>query len=166
MPGPADFIDPIATLAAKGVTGLVDFEFADSFVDWPLRPGRRAAAGVVYPHQLEQVIAAGLRTGDPLPGTGGLATMAPLKVITDGSLGTRTAWTHEPYSDGPATPDNPCGVANYSVAELRRVHPLGHRRRPRWSTARDRGSRQHAAGRLRRRRWARLGGACAAGHPG
>ena len=29
---------------------------------------------------------------------------APLKVITDGSLGTRTAWTHEPYSDGPATP--------------------------------------------------------------
>ena len=72
----------------------------------------------VYPHQLEQVIAAGLRTGDPLPGTGGLATMAPLKVITDGSLGTRTAWTHEPYSDGPATPDHPCGVANYSVAEL------------------------------------------------
>ncbi len=122
VPGPADFIDPIAALAAKGVTGLVDFEFADSFVDWPLR----LAAGVgplrvrtaVYPHQLEQVIAAGLRTGDPLPGTGGLATMAPLKVITDGSLGTRTAWTHEPYSDGPATPDHPCGVANYSVAEL------------------------------------------------
>ena len=122
VPGPADFIDPIAGLAAKGITGLIDFEFTDSFVDWP----RRLAAGVgplrvrtaVYPHQLEQVIAAGLRTGDPLPGTAGLATMGPLKVITDGSLGTRTAWTHEPYSDGPATPGHPCGVANYSVAEL------------------------------------------------
>lgn len=122
VPGPADFIDPIAALAARGITGLVDFEFADSFVDWPLR----LAAGVgplrvrtaVYPHQLDQVIAAGLRTGDPLPGTGGLATMGPLKVITDGSLGTRTAWTQEPYSDGPASPDHPCGVANYSVAEL------------------------------------------------
>lgn len=122
VPGPADFIDPIAALAAKGVTGLVDFEFADGFVDWPLRltagVGPLRVRTAVYPHQLEQVIAAGLRTGDPLPGTGGLATMGPLKVITDGSLGTRTAWTHEPYSDGPATPDHPCGVANYSVAEL------------------------------------------------
>lgn len=121
-PRPADFRDPVSGLAAKGITGLVDFEFADSFVDWPLR----LAAGVgplrirtaVYPHQLEQAIASGLRTGDPLPGTDGLASMGPLKVISDGSLGTRTAWTHEPYADGPATPDHPCGQANYSVAEL------------------------------------------------
>ncbi len=121
-PGPADFADPVSGLAARGVTGLVDFEFTDSFLDWP----RRFAAGVgplrvrtaVYPHQLDQVIAAGLRTGDPLPGTGGLATMGPLKVITDGSLGSRTAWTFEVYADGPATPDHRCGQANYSVAEL------------------------------------------------
>lgn len=122
VPRPADFANAVHDLAAKGITGLVDFEFADSVLDWPLRLA--AGAGpvrvrtAVYPHQMEQVIAAGLRTGDPLPGTGGLATMGPLKVITDGSLGTRTAWTREPYSDGPATPDHPCGVANYSVDEL------------------------------------------------
>ena len=122
VPSAADFIGPVADLAARGVTGLVDFEFADSFLDWPAR----LAAGVgpvrvrcaVYPHQLDQVIAAGLRTGDQLPGSGGLATMGALKVITDGSLGTRTAWTQEVYSDGPASTDRPCGVANYSVAEL------------------------------------------------
>ena len=122
VPSAADFVGPIADLAARGVTGLVDFEFADSFLDWPVR----LAAGVgpvrvrcsVYPHQLEQVIAAGLRTGDPLPGSDGLATMGALKVITDGSLGTRTAWTREVYSDGPASTDHPCGVANYSAAEL------------------------------------------------
>ncbi|MFT4296545.1 MAG: amidohydrolase [Micropruina sp.] len=121
-PDPADFATAVHGLSAKGVTGLVDFEFADSFVDWP--PRLAAGAGpvrvrtAVYPHQLDRVIAAGLRTGDPLPGAGGLATMGPLKVITDGSLGTRTAWTHQPYSDGPATPEHPCGQANYSVAEL------------------------------------------------
>ncbi|MFT4215575.1 MAG: amidohydrolase family protein [Micropruina sp.] len=122
VPEPADFIEPVARLAARGVTGLIDFEFADSFVDWPLR----MAAGVgplrvrtaTYPHQLDQVIAAGWRTGDPLPGTEGLATMGPLKVITDGSLGSRTAWTHDRYADGPATTEHPCGQANYSVAEL------------------------------------------------
>lgn len=121
-PGPADFVDPVSTLATRGVTGLVDFEFTDSFLDWP----RRIAAGVgplrvraaVYPHQLGEVIDAGLRTGDPLPGTGGLATMGPLKVITDGSLGSRTAWTLDEYSDGPAAPGHPCGQANYSAAEL------------------------------------------------
>lgn len=121
-PEPADFAEPVARLAARGITGLVDFEFADSFVDWP----RRLAAGVgpvrvrcaVYPHQLGRVLAAGLRTGDALPSGDALAVMGALKIISDGSLGSRTASTFAPYSDGPATPDHPCGQANYSPDEL------------------------------------------------
>lgn len=130
-PTPSDFVDPVARLAARGVTGLVDFEFGNSFADWP----ERFAAGVgtlrvrcaTYPHQVDRVIGLGLRSGDPLPGTDGLAAMGPLKIISDGSLGSRTAWTHEPYADGPATPEHPCGQANYSLAEL--VDLLGTARR-------------------------------------
>lgn len=157
-PTPADFVAPLAGLAALGVTGLVDFEFENSFVDWPVRIAAgadsvRVRAGV-YPHQLRGVIDAGLRTGDALPVPGqrsvargagsphsatartgavagrqpstpdrlpvdrGLVTMGPLKIISDGSLGSRTAWTHEPYTDGAASPDHPCGQANYSAADL------------------------------------------------
>jgi predicted amidohydrolase YtcJ len=69
----------------------------------------------VYPDLLDDVIAAGLRTGDPLPGGRGLAAMGPLKVITDGSLNTRTAWCSAPYAD--AHPGvgggGPRGVQNY-----------------------------------------------------
>jgi len=121
-PEPSDFLDPLAGLAASGVTGLVDFEFENSFADWPARFA--AGAGLLrvrcatYPHQLDQVIGLGLRSGDPLPGTDGLAVMGPLKIISDGSLGSRTAWTSRPYSDGRATPEHACGQANYSVDEL------------------------------------------------
>ncbi len=37
-----------------------------------------------------------LHTGDPV---GGLVEQGPLKVITDGSLNTRTAYCHDPYAD-------------------------------------------------------------------
>ncbi|MEZ5199789.1 MAG: amidohydrolase family protein [Micropruina glycogenica] len=47
--------------------------------------------------------------------------MGPLKIISDGSLGSRTAWTREPYSDRPATPEHPCGQSNYSFDELREL---------------------------------------------
>ncbi len=121
-PAAADFVAPLAELAGRGVTGLVDFEFENTFLDWP---GRIAAGAdllrvrcATYPHQLEQVRALGLRSGDPLPGTGGLAAMGPLKIISDGSLNSRTAWTREPYSDGPASAQQPCGQANYSLPEL------------------------------------------------
>ena len=46
------------------------------------------------------MIDAGLRTGDVLPGCDERITMGPLKVISDGSLNTRTAWCCEPYADG------------------------------------------------------------------
>nr|WP_179580453.1 amidohydrolase family protein [Leifsonia psychrotolerans] len=89
--------------AARGVVGIVDFEMRWNIGDWQ----RRTAAGfnllrveaAIYPHHLDRAIAAGFRTGDEI-GESGLLRVGPLKVVTDGSLGTRTAWCCEPYSDG------------------------------------------------------------------
>ncbi len=117
----------VADAAARGVVGITDFEFALGFLDWP----ERFASGVdrlrvrpaVYPDGLDAVIAAGLGTGDGLPGTGALATMGPLKIISDGSLNTRTAYCCEPYvdsvRDGSAPRAvHPNGLQNYDSAEL------------------------------------------------
>lgn len=92
----------MAAAAARGVVGVVDMEFAANHRVWP----ERVAAGLdslrvrtgVYTDDLDDVLAAGLRTGDPLPGGHGLLTMGPVKVISDGALNTRTAFCHEPYT--------------------------------------------------------------------
>lgn len=93
--------------AARGVVGIVDYESADNLTAWPRRAaGDRLDLRVrasVWPEHLERAIERGLRTGDELPGTDGLVTMGSLKVITDGSLNTRTAYCHDPY---PGEPDN------------------------------------------------------------
>jgi predicted amidohydrolase YtcJ len=93
--------DAVRAAAARGVTGFLDFEYADNLADWT----RRAAGGplnsrvtaAIYAADLEQAIAEGRRTGDVVPGTGGLLTVGPLKLFVDGSLNTRTALCHEPY---------------------------------------------------------------------
>lgn len=94
-----------AQAAARGVVGIVDMEFAPNHRRWPARletgiDTLRVRTGV-YVDDLDDVLAAGLRTGDPLPGGRGLLTMGPLKVITDGALNTRTAYCHEPYAVPP-----------------------------------------------------------------
>lgn len=106
----------LADAAARGVTGIVDLEFADNPSLWSARqpPSVRIRAGF-YPPHLDTILSTGLRTGDRLPGSGGLATLGPLKIITDGSLNTRTAWCCEPYADGPALP---YGRQNVPPAEL------------------------------------------------
>ncbi|MCD1570428.1 amidohydrolase [Agromyces mediolanus] len=96
-------VDAGTAAARRGVVGVVDFEMRWGISDW----GRREASGfrslrvetAIYPHELERAIALGLRSGDPI-GSAGLITVGPLKVITDGSLGTATAWCCEPYPDG------------------------------------------------------------------
>ncbi|WFR68484.1 amidohydrolase family protein [Curtobacterium flaccumfaciens] len=45
------------------------------------------------------MLARALRTGDVVPGTRGLLAMGPFKVITDGSLGTRTAAVVDAYGE-------------------------------------------------------------------
>lgn len=45
--------------------------------------------------------------------------IGPLKIISDGSLGARTACLSRPYEDDPENPEN-CGIPVYSQAELDR----------------------------------------------
>ncbi|HKH07833.1 MAG TPA: amidohydrolase family protein [Agromyces sp.] len=90
-----------AAAAARGVVGVTDFEMRWNRDDW----ARRGAGGIrslrvsfgIYPQHLDRAITEGLRTGDVVPGTGGLVRVGGAKVITDGSLNTRTAWCFDPY---------------------------------------------------------------------
>ena len=91
----------VAAASARGVVGIRDLEMADNPSVWQ----GRVAAGIdalrvsacIYEQHLAEADARGWATGSLIPGTGGLATMGALKIISDGSLNTRTALTHEPY---------------------------------------------------------------------
>ncbi|MDO5677174.1 MAG: amidohydrolase family protein [Propionibacteriaceae bacterium] len=113
----------VALLRSRGLAGLVDLEFTGAFRDWPARVaagirGLRVRTGV-YQHQLDEVLEAGWRTGDVLPGGDGLITMGPLKIISDGSLGTRTAWCCEPYVGLSPQDPHAHGAANLTAPEMR-----------------------------------------------
>jgi len=49
--------------------------------------------------------------------------IGPLKLIGDGSLGSRTAYLNAPYSDAPDT----CGIATYSQEALNELIDIAHR---------------------------------------
>ena len=113
--------DAAAAAVTRGVVGITDYEMRWNRDDW----ARRAAGGIrslrvsfgVYTQHLDRAIAEGLRTGDDVPGTGGLVTVGGYKVITDGSLNTRTAWCFDPYP-GLGADDHPYGLSTVSEAEL------------------------------------------------
>lgn len=118
---PAAYRAALDAAAALGVVGLVDLELDDNTRVWPERwagaaNGLRIRAAS-YADDLDAVIGRGLRTGDPLPGCGGLATVGPLKIISDGSLNTRTAWCCAPYADGHRL-EHPSGHPNLPADEL------------------------------------------------
>ncbi|WP_159499993.1 amidohydrolase [Microbacterium sp. 18062] len=111
-----------AAAAARGVVGLVDLDLLWNEESWQ----RRAHAGFdalriefgIYPEHLDRAIAEGLRTGERLRGSASdLVRVGPLKVITDGSLGTRTAACSHPY---PHDPDDR-GVLAVPPVELARL---------------------------------------------
>jgi len=93
--------DAMRAAAARGVTGIVDYEFADTIVDWTRRlqsaPPSVRVSCVIAKFALDDAIARGYRTGDPVQGSGGLLTIGPYKLFVDGSLNTRTAFCHDPY---------------------------------------------------------------------
>jgi predicted amidohydrolase YtcJ len=97
----AAYLAAASDAAAKGVTGIVDVEFEPGPATWPTRVADGIDAlrvrTATYPDTLDAVLAAGLRTGDAVPGGRGLVTTGPLKVIFDGSLNTATAYCCEPY---------------------------------------------------------------------
>jgi len=102
--------------AARGVVGFVDLEMTWSFDHWL----RRIAAGFdtqrvragVYPQFLDRAIAENLHTGDRLAD---LLEVGPFKIITDGSLNTRTAYCVDPYPGM----GNYRGMLTVEPAELR-----------------------------------------------
>jgi predicted amidohydrolase YtcJ len=107
--------------AERGVVGVVDFEWADNIAAWTRRAGGgplnlRVVCGV-YPEYLDAAIARGLHSGTPLAGSEGLAVVGPLKIITDGSLNTRTALCHDPYPDSEPG-DHAHGRVNVDPAAL------------------------------------------------
>jgi predicted amidohydrolase YtcJ len=81
--------------AARGITAIADYEYADTVADWQRRatPATRIRC-VVAKFLLDETIARGLRTGDPI---GERLTVGPLKIFMDGSLNTRTAYCHDHY---------------------------------------------------------------------
>jgi predicted amidohydrolase YtcJ len=87
--------------AARGITGIVDFEYADNIADWTRRmnaaPVPLRVAASIWPPHLEAAISRGLRTGQGLDTPDGLLEVGPFKLFTDGSLNTRTALCHEAY---------------------------------------------------------------------
>lgn len=92
-----------ALAAARGVVGIVELEMADNLDDWTRRFGDgfravRIAAGV-YTEHLDRAIDDGHRTGQEIDGSDGRLTVGPFKVITDGSLNTRTAYCVDAYPD-------------------------------------------------------------------
>ncbi len=124
---PDAYLHTMQQAAAKGVVGLVDLEFDQGVRDWP----DRAAAGAellrvrvgAYVDTMDAFLGAGLRTGAHMPGCGPLITMGPLKVISDGSLNTRTAWCCSPYEDGST------GAPNITSSGLRAVMEAANRHR-------------------------------------
>ncbi|HKE67679.1 MAG TPA: amidohydrolase [Nocardioidaceae bacterium] len=134
--------DAARAAASRGVVGIVDLEAPWSLDAWV----RRAAAGVdslrvacgVYAPLLDSAVDRGLRTGDVVPGTDGLVTMGPLKVLTDGALNTRTAYCADPYPglDGDQTHGDLCVPPDELVPLMRQawsngivpaIHAIGDR---------------------------------------
>lgn len=118
----------LAHAASMGIVGFTDFEFGASRADWAERWSQGCdtlrVRWATYADTLEDVIAAGLRTGDPLLGDDRL-TMGPLKIISDGSLNTRTAWCCQPYADHHRL-EYPAGQPNQPPEELRRLLARAH----------------------------------------
>lgn len=112
--------DAARAAAERGVVGVVDFEVADNLAVWRRRVGRgwgglRVRAGV-WEQYLEAVLAAGLTDGSPLAEGTDLVTQGPLKVISDGSLNTLTAFCFDEYAG--LTGAEAHGVLNIATDQL------------------------------------------------
>lgn len=119
-------LEAAAAAAARGVVGIVDLDMAYNQPVWSRRASKvegryplRVEAGV-YPEHLERAIADGLHTGYELaPGI----SMGPFKIITDGSLNTRTAHCVEPYL---GVEGDVRGAMNFDLAEIERLLVRAH----------------------------------------
>ncbi|WP_244972454.1 amidohydrolase [Paramicrobacterium fandaimingii] len=104
--------------AARGVTGITDMEMAWNKDVWERRTQEgcthlRVSFGI-YAQHLERAIEERLQSGFIVPHTHGLVSVGPFKIITDGSLNTRTAYCDDAYSGG----DSGNGKLNIQPADL------------------------------------------------
>ena len=155
-PAPADYQNVLRKAAAQGIVGLVDFEFGAPWSDWAQRWHEGCDLLRIrwspYRDQLDSVRAAGLRSRAALPGADDRLSVGSLKIISDGSLGTRTAWCYEPYAD-----TGGCGAPNQSDSRTGGVAGRRNAGGPVGRDARDRGQGAgHRAQGVRRDRRARL----------
>ncbi|HTR92301.1 MAG TPA: amidohydrolase family protein [Trebonia sp.] len=125
-PKAADYQKVLGEAAARGIAGLVDFEFGAPWSDWAKRWHEGCDLLRIrwspYRDQLDSVRAAGLRSGACLPGADDRLSVGSLKIISDGSLGTRTAWCYQPYAD-----TGGFGAPNQSDVELAGLLAEGRR---------------------------------------
>ena len=126
--GEAALRSAMADAAARGITGITDLEMPSSYRQWPSRYADgldllRVRASV-YPDALDDLLAAGFRTGDPLVPDGDLLTMGPFKVISDGSLNTRTARCCDAYPDAEGRLTQ--GKQNYDLDEMTQLLARAH----------------------------------------
>ncbi|QCX26290.1 amidohydrolase [Nocardioides jishulii] len=123
---PGDYAATLGRAAALGVTGVVDFEFGEgpgAWIDrWSAGADLLRVRTATYASGLADVLAEGWRTGDVLD-RGGRLMVGPLKIISDGSLNTGTAWCCEPYAGAPALP---YGEPNLEADELQDLLARAH----------------------------------------
>lgn len=98
---------------ARGVTGIVDMEWAENWRLWEQREPLLRVRTATYQGDLGAVPGP---TGTAI-GTSGLVEMGPLKVILDGSLGSRSAWCRHAYP-GPDGRVGGHGVLSVPADEL------------------------------------------------
>lgn len=133
LPGAAEqaevaVLEAVREARRRGVVGIVDLEFSPSWDRWPgriLQVGPFRARTGVYASRMVDIIDRGWRTGDPLPGTDEWVRMGPLKIISDGSLNTRTAWCCDPYADAHDLAE-PHGLPNFAEDELTGLVETAH----------------------------------------
>lgn len=94
--------DAAVEVAGRGVVGVLDMEMAPNIDVWTRRAGNgfntlRIQAGI-YTEHLDAAIESGWHTGDPLAGSE-LISVGAFKILTDGSLNTRTAFCVHEYAD-------------------------------------------------------------------
>lgn len=84
---------------SRGIVGLTDMEWSENWRLWERRLPRLRVRTATYLSHLETAPGP---TGTPI-GTSGLVTMGPLKIIADGSLGSRSAFCRHAYAGAAAS---------------------------------------------------------------
>jgi len=103
--------------ASRGLVGIVDFSSGWAVEAWQRRAASRSIGlrveAATYPERLDDLIAMGAGTGDELAEN---LRVGPLKIIADGSMGSRTAHCIAPYPN--PLPGYPNGKPNHTRSEL------------------------------------------------